>query len=174
MWYVVVVLLGPLSLIVYWGTMIDTNSIMDVIINKLLRWWIDCVESSVPHVLILSCYFSIELTAIKSWYSLCNIYVTQICLVSSSCLSELAGMHLWHPGCYCSNYSVVQCLTIFYRSLNEILDLFDLYCKCRVVWILNLNSFLIFESIHFDACIRTPIFAYKYAQLNSLLWRSCW
>jgi hypothetical protein len=33
----------------------------------------------------------------------------------------------------------------------------------------NSNSFIIFESIHFDACARTPIFAYKCAQLNSLL-----
>jgi hypothetical protein len=28
--------------------------------------------------------------------------------------------------------SVVQCLTMFYRSLNEILDLFGLYYMCRV------------------------------------------
>jgi hypothetical protein len=33
----------------------------------------------------------------------------------------------------------------------------------------NANSFLIFESIHFYACVRTPIFAYKCVQLNSLL-----
>jgi hypothetical protein len=38
----------------------------------------------------------------------------------------------------------------------------------------NSNSFLILESIHFDACVRTPIYAYKCAQLNSHLWRSCW
>jgi hypothetical protein len=37
------------------------------------------------------------------------------------------------PRVYYSNYSVVQCLTMFYRSLNEILELFGLYYKCRVV-----------------------------------------
>jgi hypothetical protein len=43
-----------------------------------------------------------------------------------------------------------------------------------VVWILNSSLFLIFKSIHFDTCIRTPNFTNKCAQLNSLLWRSCW
>jgi hypothetical protein len=44
----------------------------------------------------------------------------------------LGGRAVTH-GCYYSNYSVVQCLTMFYISLNEILDMFGLYYKCRVV-----------------------------------------
>jgi hypothetical protein len=37
------------------------------------------------------------------------------------------------PWSYCSNYIVVRCLTMYCRSLNEILDLFGLYYNCRVV-----------------------------------------
>jgi hypothetical protein len=37
------------------------------------------------------------------------------------------------PVVYCSNYSVEQCLTMYCRSLNEVLDLHGVYYKCRVV-----------------------------------------
>jgi hypothetical protein len=33
----------------------------------------------------------------------------------------------------------------------------------------NSNSFLVFELVHFDACVRTPNFAFYCAQPNSLL-----
>jgi hypothetical protein len=65
---------------------------------------------------------------------------------------------VWHPWCYCSSYNTVQCLTMYYRSLNKILDWFGLYYKCCEVWISNSNSLIIFKSIHFDTCFRTPNF----------------
>jgi hypothetical protein len=37
------------------------------------------------------------------------------------------------PLMYCSNYSVEQCLTMYNRRLNGILDLLGLYYKCPVV-----------------------------------------
>jgi hypothetical protein len=45
----------------------------------------------------------------------------------------LLGGRAVTPQCYCNSYNVVQCLTIYCRSLNEILDWFGLYYKCCVV-----------------------------------------
>jgi hypothetical protein len=51
----------------------------------------------------------------------------------------------------------------------------SLVCIITAAWfVFQIKTQFFFESIHFDACIRTPFFSYKCAQLNSLLWRSCW
>jgi hypothetical protein len=45
---------------------------------------------------------------------------------------------------------------------------------CAVWWIFKFKLSSIFKSIHFDTCIEPQSFAHKCAQLNSLLWSSCW